>query len=121
MGSHAPAVRRQTGASASLPHGTPPVSPAVPYGGTASSNRPNGSYRNHCTRARDGPAAWPRTRGPPASRGMTTVTSTHDGAGSAPEAAALHEIVEGVFAWVQPDGTWWINNAGAVGGPGGTI
>ncbi|GAA4558729.1 MBL fold metallo-hydrolase [Planotetraspora kaengkrachanensis] len=52
---------------------------------------------------------------------MTTVTSTHDGAGSAPEAAALHEIVEGVFAWVQPDGTWWINNAGAVSGPDGTI
>ncbi|GII56804.1 MBL fold metallo-hydrolase [Planotetraspora thailandica] len=49
------------------------------------------------------------------------MTSTHAGAGSAPEAAALHEIVDGVHAWVQPDGTWWINNAGAVSGPGGTI
>ena len=41
---------------------------------------------------------------------------------------ALHEIVDGVFAWVQPDGTWWINNAGAITAvgddgthPGGTV
>ncbi|MGW6929144.1 MBL fold metallo-hydrolase [Lentzea sp. NPDC054927] len=26
----------------------------------------------------------------------------------------LHEIASGVYAWIQPDGTWWINNAGAV-------
>jgi cyclase len=30
------------------------------------------------------------------------------------DAAALHEVVPGVYAWVQPDGTWWVNNAGAV-------
>jgi cyclase len=30
------------------------------------------------------------------------------------EAAALHEVRAGVYAWVQPDGTWWVNNAGAV-------
>ena len=36
-------------------------------------------------------------------------------------AAALHELVDGVYAWVQPDGTWWINNAGAIGGADGTI
>jgi cyclase len=35
-----------------------------------------------------------------------------------PSAAALHEVVEGVYAWVQPDGSWWINNAGAVTGGG---
>ena len=35
-----------------------------------------------------------------------------------PSAAALHEVVEGVYAWVQPDGSWWINNAGAVTGRG---
>ncbi len=29
-------------------------------------------------------------------------------------AAELVEVVDGVYAWVQPDGTWWINNAGAV-------
>ena len=47
---------------------------------------------------------------------------------ASPSAAALHEIAEGVFAWVQPDGTWWINNAGAVTAvsddgtqPGGTV
>ncbi|TYB47112.1 MBL fold metallo-hydrolase [Nonomuraea sp. PA05] len=38
-----------------------------------------------------------------------------------PDAAALHEIVPGVHAWVQPDGTWWVNNAGAVTGDDGTI
>src|SRR4030095_7118007 len=30
------------------------------------------------------------------------------------DAAALHEVVPGVHAWVQPDGTWWVNNAGVV-------
>src|SRR6266508_2093479 len=35
-----------------------------------------------------------------------------------PPAGALHEIVDGVFAWVQPDGSWWLNNAGAVTGVG---
>ena len=29
----------------------------------------------------------------------------------------LEEVAEGVFAYVQPDGTWWINNAGFVAGP----
>jgi cyclase len=33
--------------------------------------------------------------------------------------AALSEIVPGVHAWVQPDGTWWLNNAGAVADPDG--
>ncbi|SMC85214.1 MBL fold metallo-hydrolase [Kibdelosporangium aridum] len=27
---------------------------------------------------------------------------------------ALHEVAAGVYAWVQPDGSWWLNNAGAV-------
>ncbi len=26
----------------------------------------------------------------------------------------LQEIASGVYAWIQPDGTWWINNAGTV-------
>jgi cyclase len=30
------------------------------------------------------------------------------------DSAALHEVRAGVYAWVQPDGTWWVNNAGAV-------
>ncbi|HEX2576318.1 MAG TPA: MBL fold metallo-hydrolase [Aquihabitans sp.] len=33
-------------------------------------------------------------------------------------AGALHEVVPGVFAWVQPDGSWWLNNAGAIAGDG---
>jgi len=35
-----------------------------------------------------------------------------------PPAGALHEIVDGVYAWVQPDGSWWLNNAGAITGVG---
>ncbi|HEX6421296.1 MAG TPA: MBL fold metallo-hydrolase [Acidimicrobiales bacterium] len=38
-----------------------------------------------------------------------------------PEAAELHEVVDGVFAWVQPDGTWWVNNAGAAVGGGAAL
>lgn len=37
------------------------------------------------------------------------------------ETGALHAVTDGVHAWVQPDGTWWINNAGAVTTPGGTL
>ena len=36
-------------------------------------------------------------------------------------AGRLREVAEGVLAWEQPDGSWWINNAGAVTGPDGTI
>jgi cyclase len=36
-------------------------------------------------------------------------------------AGSLHEIGTGVHAWVQPDGTWWINNAGAICGDRGTV
>ena len=38
-----------------------------------------------------------------------------------PGAAVLVEVVEGVHAWVQPDGTWWVNNAGAVVGRDGVL
>src|SRR5690606_19274725 len=34
------------------------------------------------------------------------------------EEPRLHEVADGVFAWVQRDGTWWVNNAGAVAGDG---
>jgi cyclase len=33
----------------------------------------------------------------------------------------LEEIDSGVFAYVQPDGTWWINNTGFVTAPDGVI
>ena len=33
----------------------------------------------------------------------------------------LVEVAHGVHAWMQPDGTWWLNNAGAVTGEDGTL
>lgn len=52
---------------------------------------------------------------------MSAVSDEHGGA--APEAAELVAVGDGVYAWVQPDGTWWINNAGAVhgGDPGEVV
>ncbi|MFG1610236.1 MBL fold metallo-hydrolase [Actinoplanes sp. NPDC049265] len=29
---------------------------------------------------------------------------------------SLRDVGDGVYAWVQPDGTWWLNNAGVVAG-----
>ncbi|WP_239090023.1 MBL fold metallo-hydrolase [Sphaerimonospora thailandensis] len=37
------------------------------------------------------------------------------------DAARLHEVGQGIFAWVQQDGTWWLNNAGAVVGDDGVL
>src|ERR1700721_2481610 len=31
------------------------------------------------------------------------------------------EVADGVYAYVQPDGTWWINNTGFVTGPQGVF
>ena len=31
----------------------------------------------------------------------------------------VHEVSEGIYAYVQPDGTWWINNTGFLIGPQG--
>jgi cyclase len=33
----------------------------------------------------------------------------------------LHEVSPGVYAYVQPNGTWWINNTGFLTGPQGVI
>lgn len=38
------------------------------------------------------------------------------GAQAGPDAGRLHELLPGIYAWVQPDGSWWVNNAGAVAG-----
>jgi cyclase len=43
---------------------------------------------------------------------MSAPTHHHDHPDLPP--AASHEIANGVFAYVQPDGSWWINNAGFV-------
>lgn len=40
---------------------------------------------------------------------------------ASPYAGSLRELSDGVHAWVQPDGSWWLNNAGAVTGPTGTL
>jgi cyclase len=34
--------------------------------------------------------------------------------GTADDAAQLVELRPGIHAWIQPDGSWWLNNAGAV-------
>lgn len=36
-------------------------------------------------------------------------------------AARLVELADGVYAWVQPDGSWWVNNAGGVAGDDGSF
>lgn len=38
-----------------------------------------------------------------------------------PASASLVPLVDGVHAWVQPDGSWWINNAGLVLGDDGAV
>lgn len=37
------------------------------------------------------------------------------------EQGQLQTIADGVYAWVQPDGSWWVNNAGAVAGDDGLV
>jgi cyclase len=39
-------------------------------------------------------------------------------AGAAPR---VEEISPGVYGYIQPDGSWWINNTGFVTGPGATL
>ena len=33
----------------------------------------------------------------------------------------LEEIDQGVYAYIQPDGTWWINNCGVIAAPDGVV
>jgi len=35
--------------------------------------------------------------------------------------ARLEEVSDGIFAYIQPDGSWWINNTGFLVGPQGVI
>lgn len=37
------------------------------------------------------------------------------------EPPALEEIDRGIYAYIQPDGTWWINNTGFVTAPDGVV
>ncbi|MEU5990508.1 MBL fold metallo-hydrolase [Spirillospora sp. NPDC047418] len=38
-----------------------------------------------------------------------------------PGSPRLQEVSDGVFAYVQPDGTWWINNTGFLAGTRGVV
>ena len=48
---------------------------------------------------------------------MSASRHAHDAAGE----PRLQEVADGVFAYVQPDGTWWINNTGVLVGPHGVV
>ena len=60
---------------------------------------------------------------------QTTSVQPHQGATSAtihhdvtiPGPPQLQEVDDGVFAYIQPDGTWWINNTGFLVGQRGVI
>jgi cyclase len=46
-------------------------------------------------------------------------SSSHDD--TAVEAAHLVEVADGAYAYIQPDGTWWINNTGLLVGRRGAV
>jgi cyclase len=48
---------------------------------------------------------------------MSSLTSDID----APGPPETQEVADGVWAYIQPDGTWWINNTGFLTGPQGVI
>jgi len=48
------------------------------------------------------------------------MSSTH-GDITAPGRPEVREVSAGIYAYVQPDGTWWINNTGFLVGPQGVI
>src|SRR5450755_1951947 len=35
--------------------------------------------------------------------------------------ASTHEVSDGIYAFIQPDGTWWINNTGFLVGRRGVV
>ena len=68
-------------------------------------------------------AARPPTR-PPApteAHHMSSRSATTRDEITEPGARRLQEVADGVYAYIQPDGTWWINNTGFVVGPQGVI
>ncbi len=48
---------------------------------------------------------------------MSSLSSDID----APGRPEITEVSDGVYAYIQPDGTWWINNTGFLTGPQGVI
>lgn len=49
---------------------------------------------------------------PPPKVGVLGAPSTHDHAGRPLSPPITVEVADGVFSYVQPDGSWWINNTG---------
>ena len=47
--------------------------------------------------------------------------SHHDHAGAALPPPRLEEVSPGVYAFIQPDGSWWINNTGFLSGRSGVV
>ena len=47
--------------------------------------------------------------------------SAHPHDVTTPGPPELHEVADGIWAYVQPDGTWWINNTGFCVGPQGVV
>ena len=45
----------------------------------------------------------------------------HDPADDRLPPPRLHEVSDGIFAYVQPDGSWWINNTGFLVGSSGVV
>jgi cyclase len=43
----------------------------------------------------------------------------HDDAGLPPP--RLEEVADGLYGYIQPDGTWWLNNTGIVVGSDGVV
>jgi cyclase len=41
-------------------------------------------------------------------------SQTGQAGNAGPDTARLSELLPGVYAWEQPDGSWWVNNAGVV-------
>lgn len=48
------------------------------------------------------------------------MSSTHHDV-TTPGPPQLHEVADGVFAYIQPDGSWWINNTGFLVGQRGVV
>ncbi len=49
---------------------------------------------------------------------MSRSDTDHD---ASPEAAHLDEVADGVFGYIQPDGSWWINSCGVIAGKDRTV
>jgi cyclase len=69
------------------------------------------------------PADRDNHRKPPdgASRREGVLMSSQRGDITVPGRPEVHEVSPGIYAYVQPDGTWWINNTGFLVGPQGVI